>query len=539
MRASIIHEQGAMSGSPQGTIEPGLHSPRLVAADDQHTHGGESYGVLGKATSRRAKRAGRHSARSLHSLHATLVPVSRAPDERFETRTLSGWGGFPTHASLLARPERRSVIAQLLGAPGVAMCTPRGLGRSYSDAALNDGGCVIDMTRLDRMLDFDPASGVLECEAGTSLSDIVHHFLPRGWFLAVTPGTRFVTVGGAIASDVHGKNHHRDGTVVSSVLSFTLQTGGGDLLRCSREEHSDVFWATLGGMGLTGVVLTARLRLRPVTSAYVSVDYAKAAHIDDALGRFALDDARYEYSVAWIDCLARGVAMGRAVLMRANHTPVNDLPASVRNPLALPRRLALGVPFDLPGIALNRYSVGAFNAVYYHTHRHGSQRIVDLGRYFYPLDAISNWNRMYGRRGFTQYQVAFPQRTARDALVAVLERLTASRRASFLAVLKQFGAANQAPLSFPIPGFTLALDIPVNDGTAEFVGQLNALALQYGGRVYLAKDAVLDAPTLSAMYPRAAEFVALARKLDPEGRISSSLARRVGLDSSATARAAS
>lgn len=465
--------------------------------------------------------------------------MSRAPDERFETRTLSGWGRFPTHESLMARPERRSAIAQLLGTPGVLVCTARGLGRSYGDAALNDTGCVIDMTRLDRMLDFDPASGVLECEAGTSLSDIVRHFLPRGWFLAVTPGTRFVTVGGAIASDVHGKNHHRDGTVASSVLSFTLQTGGGELLRCSRDEHSDVFWATLGGMGLTGVILTARLRLRPVTSAYVTVDYAKAANIDDALERFARDDARYEYSVAWIDCLARGVAMGRAVLMRANHTPVNDLRTSVRTPLALPRRSALGIPFDLPGIALNRYSVGAFNALYFHTHRHGSQRIVDLGRYFYPLDAIANWNRMYGRRGFTQYQVAFPQRTARDALVAVLERLTDTRRASFLAVLKQFGAANQAPLSFPIPGFTLALDIAINDGTAEFVGQLNALALQYGGRVYLAKDALLDAATLSAMYPRAAEFVALARELDPQGRISSSLARRVGLsDPAASARAA-
>lgn len=440
---------------------------------------------------------------------------------------LGGWGRYPIARCTVFRPERRSAVAETLAAKAAPTFIARGLGRSYGDAALNAGGGVVVHDRLERMRAFDAARGVLDCEAGTSFADIIATWLPRGWFPAVTPGTKFVTVGGAIAADVHGKNHHRDGTFSAFVEDLTLLTADGDLVRCSRHERPEVFWATVGGLGLTGMILDARVRLRPVSSAWLRVDYRRARDLEATLAAFASSDAVSPYSVAWIDCLARGRAMGRAVIMHGDHASAAE--AAGRAPFGVPRRAGLTVPLDVPGVFLNPLTMRLFNAAYYAAHRDQRRRLVDFERFFYPLDGVARWNRLYGRRGFTQYQVALPPEAGERGLVRLLERLSGSGRPSFLAVLKRLGPAGPGMLSFPREGYTLALDIPVRDGVVEFLGELDRLVLASGGRVYLAKDATTTAAAVRAMYPRLDEFRAVKAQLDPRGVLSSSLARRVGL----------
>src|SRR5208337_4875633 len=374
----------------------------------------------------------------------------RTMAEGFVTECLSGWGRFPVERCNVYRPESRRQLAAILESGAQPSFISFGLGRSYGDAPLNSQGGVICHTRLNRFLAFDAQAGVLECEAGVSLAEILQYFLPRGFFLPVTPGTKFVTVGGAIAADVHGKNHHQDGTFGNFVLDFKLLTPNGEILSCSPNNNFEVFWATHGGMGLTGVIISARIKLRPVESAWVLVDYQKATNLEGALGRMTESDVRYQYSVAWIDCLATGRHMGRAVLMRGNHAPANELRASTRNPLAQPPLHRWTLPFDFPSLALNSLTVRTFNALYYGVHRNAARQLVDLEKFFYPLDAIQHWNRLYGRRGIVQYQVALPLEGGLEGLKEVLTRLARSRRGSFLAVLKRFGKPNPGLLSFPI-----------------------------------------------------------------------------------------
>jgi FAD/FMN-containing dehydrogenase len=447
----------------------------------------------------------------------------------FVTQSLSGWGRFPVEQCKVYRPESRRQLVALLESAAQPSFISYGLGRSYGDAPLNSRGGVIRHTRLNRFLAFDAQAGVLECEAGVSLAEIIQYFLPRGFFLPVTPGTKFVTVGGAIAADVHGKNHHQDGTLGNFVLDFELLTSEGEKISCSPNTNSEVFWATLGGMGLTGIILSARIKLRPVTSAYVLVDYQKATNLEDVLGRMAESDVRYQYSVAWIDCLATGRHTGRAILMRGNHASANELPANIRRPLAEPYHGRWTLPFDFPSLALNSLTVGAFNSFYFATHRNSVRQLVDLEKFFYPLDAIHHWNRLYGRRGFVQYQVALPLEGGLEGLRELLTRLARSRRASFLAVLKRFGKSNPGLLSFPIEGHTLALDLPVASGLIPLLHELDRMVLNYGGRIYLAKDAVMTSQTFAAMYPKFGQFRAIKRKLDPRGLLSSSQARRLGI----------
>ena len=444
---------------------------------------------------------------------------------------LGGWGRYPVVRCHVFRPERRAAVAETLGAKAASSFIARGLGRSYGDAALNADGGVIVHDRLDRILDFDPATGELACEAGVSFADIIRWWLPRGWFPPVTPGTKFVTVGGAIAADVHGKNHHRDGTLSAFVRELTLLTADGETLRCSREQRPDVFWATVGGMGLTGMILDARLRLRRVESAWLRVDYRKSRDLDETLGVFAASDAGSLYSVAWIDCLARGSAMGRAVIMHGDHAGATDVHAEGRLPYGPPGRgdARVSVPWNVPGALLNPLTVRLFNTAYYARHRDAPGQLVGIERFFYPLDGIGHWNRLYGRRGFVQYQVVLPTDESRRGLIALLERLSGSGRPSFLAVLKRLGPANAGMLSFPREGYTLALDLPVRPGLVEFLGELDRLVLERGGRIYLAKDATATPEAVRAMYPRLDEFRAVKARLDPRGVISSSLARRVGI----------
>jgi decaprenylphospho-beta-D-ribofuranose 2-oxidase len=454
----------------------------------------------------------------------------------FSTQSLSGWGRLRRESCNVFRPEKRSEVAAALTSGQQTSYIPRGLGRSYGDAALNENGGVIWPLRLNRFISFDNASGELECESGVSLAEILQYFLPRGWFLPVSPGTKFVTVGGAIAADIHGKNHHRDGTFSNFLQSIELVTPAGELMKCSPAANSEIFWATAGGMGLTGVILSAKMRLRRVESRFVLVDYYKAATLEDALANLEDSDERYDYSVAWIDALAKGKSLGRSVLMRGNHAPAAELPAPVRNLKSagennrgMPTQPKWNLLADFPSGTLNPWTVRAFNFAYYAAHRTATKQVVSIEKFFYPLDAIDNWNRMYGKRGFVQYQIALPQSGAREGLRLLLDRLARSGRASFLAVLKRFGDSGPGLLSFPQRGYTLALDIPVSRGLVPFLHELDRMTLDHCGRVYLAKDAALRPEDFAAMYPKLDSFRAIQRKLDPKRVFSSSLARRLNI----------
>lgn len=445
-------------------------------------------------------------------------------------RPLAGWGRYPVQDCAVQHIETARRARDCVAAEDIGTVVARGLGRSYGDSALNVGGIVADVSAMNCFRDFDEATGLLACEAGVSLAQIIECFLPRGWFLPTTPGTKYVTVGGAIAADIHGKNHHRVGSFGEFVDEFELLTASGQAVRCARNENPDLFFATLGGMGLTGIILWARIRLVRVVSAYVAVDYRQTANFSNTLDLFEAGDADYEHSVAWVDCLATGARVGRGVVMQANHAAVGELPETVRSrPLDLPQKRRLSVPFVPPCTPLTRWTVRAFNGWFYRKHAR-ERRIVDIDSFFYPLDAIDHWNRLYGPRGFVQYQAFFPQATSRAGLAELLGSVSASGAASFLAVLKSCGKADGGLLSYLEPGHTLALDIPFDPRTTpRLCRQFDEILLRHGGRVYLAKDAMTDAETFAKMYPRLAEFQRLKRKVDPQCRFSSSQARRLGI----------
>lgn len=405
----------------------------------------------------------------------------------------------------------------------------RGLGRSYGDSAVNGSGAVLLTERLDRILAFDEERRTVTCEGGTSLARLLSFLVPRGWFLPVVPGTRFVTVGGALAADVHGKNHHVDGTIGGHVEELTLLTADGAELRCSPEENAEAFDATIGGMGLTGVILSARLRLIPLETPLVRVVKRRARSLDQVLAFLDEEERLSRYSVAWIDGLARGHALGRGVLIRGDHLPAAELAPGRAARGVLPERTGPSVPFDAPPFVLGPLSVSAFNEGYFRSARPGTS-LSAIAPFFFPLDALGNWNRLYGSRGFVQYQALLPRATAGEGCLRILEEISRERAASFLAVLKTTGPEGRGLLSFPRPGVTLGLDIPNTGGRLRSLARrLDEILLALGGRLYLAKDALTDAATFAAMYPRLEEFRARRRRLDPAGRFSSDQARRLGL----------
>src|SRR5208282_1079787 len=430
---------------------------------------------------------------------AMTTTTSSVPNPR--RAVLTGWGRYPLSESDVYRPDRISELRAVVTGNATSLIA-RGAGRAYGDAALNDQNRVVDLTRLNRMLAFDAATGLLRCEAGVTIAELIDVFMPRGFFPPVTPGTRFVTLGGSIAADVHGKNHHRDSSLASHVTSFDLMIASGDVLRCSREENPELFWATVGGMGLTGVILELELRMRRVESAYLEGRLIRAGNIDAAIEAFERSDSQYGYSVAWIDCNSGKSALGRSILNVGNFATLDALPRNLaQDPLSTMPRLSPIVPFDLPGFTLNSLSVKAFNAAIYAFHREsGVETFFDWDSFFYPLDSIRNWNRIYGKRGFVQYQCVWPPDESRAGLVEVLEAIARSRRGSFLAVLKKFGA-QEGLLSFSMAGYRLALDFPMTEGLLEFLDSIDAMVLKRGGRVYLAKDARLSPETFRAMYP--------------------------------------
>lgn len=436
---------------------------------------------------------------------------------------LSGWGRVGAAECDVHRPESPSEVAPLLADGAKPTLIARGLGRSYGDPAVNGEGIVLDCSRLNCMIDFDASTGVLNCEAGVSLCDIIDAFLPRGFFLPVTPGTKFVTLGGAIACDVHGKNHHGVGSFGNFVQEIELLTPLGERRICTPEIHEDLFWATIGGIGLTGIILRAKVRLIPVQSGYMKVDYHQCRNLDDMLVRMRESDHRYTYSVAWVDCLARGARLGRGVLMQGVHAGSDVLAGLAPCPA---RKRAIPVPIEFPGFTLNSLSIAAFNELFYWKHKDSEGSLVDYDTYFYPLDKLLGWNKMYGRQGFLQYQATVPEDQL-PGIVTLLERLGQTRRASFLAVLKVMGQSNAGWLSYPVPGYTLTLDLPNRAGTVDFLRELDRVVLDHGGKLYFAKDACALPETIARMYPRLDDFRELRRLIDPEGRLASNLARRL------------
>ncbi len=444
---------------------------------------------------------------------------------------LAGWGRAGATRATVSRPRSPDEVAELLRSPGGSGVIPRGLGRAYGDAAQRSGGTVVDCTGLDRVVELDEAAGTVRVEAGCSLEALLRAILPRGYFVPVTPGTRHVSVGGAIAADVHGKNHHRDGSIGAHVRSMVLATPTGVRRLDAGGEDGALLDATTGGMGLTGVVTEATLELIPVETASIVVDTERAVDLDDCMARMVARDADYRYSVAWLDALATGRRLGRAVLTSGDHAPLEALePGRRERALAYAPR----APIDLgrlPAVRVLAPSLGAaLNEAWYRKaplERTGE--VQSLTAFFHPLDGVGAWNRAYGRLGFTQYQFVVPP-DAGEVVRRVLEHLTRRRVPSYLAVLKRFGAAGSGHLSFPSPGWTLALDLPLGvPGLAATLDELDELVAAAGGRVYLAKDGRLRPELLAAMYPRLADWRSVRDGVDPHGVLCSDLGARLGL----------
>jgi decaprenylphospho-beta-D-ribofuranose 2-oxidase len=418
-------------------------------------------------------------------------------------------------------------VAEQVRRAGPRGVLARGLGRSYGDAAQNAGGTIADLTLLATSIEVDEATDVVTCDAGVSLDRLIRELLPRGMFVPVTPGTRQVTVGGAVAADVHGKNHHRDGSIGRHLRSLQLVTGTGEIVDLTPED--DLFHATTGGLGLTGVVTRASMSVRRVPSSWMVVDTERAADLDGLMAALEEADTRSPYSVAWIDCLAGGRSLGRGVVTSGDHAPVDQLPRrAAGSPLAFAPRALLRVPAVLPSGLLRRQSVAAFNEAWFRKAprlRRGEPQ--PLARFFHPLDGVVDWNRVYGPAGFVQWQVVVP-----FAAAAVVQRsvqaFADAAAPAFLAVLKRFGPAGPGHLSFPAPGWTLALDLPSGlPGLAEVLDRLDEDVLAAGGRVYLAKDSRARPGHVAAMYPRLPEWQAVRHVADPHGVFRSDLARRL------------
>lgn len=398
-------------------------------------------------------------------------------------------------------------------------CLPHGLGRSYGDSCQNENGVLIQTTSMDRLIEFDSERGLLRAEAGISLREIARLVLPHGWFHAVTPGTQYVTLGGAIANDVHGKNHHIAGNYGHHVKAFELLRSDGSRLLCSTDSNMDYFFATIGGLGLTGLITWAEIQMKPVPGEWLEVEYFPFKNIAAFHQVNQANESRYEYVVAWLDCLARGGNLGRGILMCGNH-------AATHPTGRMPSGKTLRLPFDFPNWALNPLSVRLFNTVYRQAQvlKAGKKRLVHYQPFFYPLDAIQDWNRMYGKRGFLQFQCVLPSEAASSRLHFLLSLIAESGQASFLAVLKRFGAqASLGMLSFPRPGVTLALDFPMRgESTLALLRQMEDIVVDAGGAIYPAKDSCMSAKTFQQAYPQWQTF---SRYIDPA--FSSSFWRRV------------
>jgi FAD/FMN-containing dehydrogenase len=425
-----------------------------------------------------------------------MEDMPKPPRPAFES-----WGRYPITHSRLAPLNWTTDFPAADVLPG--KCLPAGMGRSYGDVCLLDQGTLLLTRGMNRLYDFNQQTGVLRCEAGVTLAEILDFAVPRGWFLPVSPGTKYVTIGGAIANDIHGKNHHVAGTFGNHVPRFELARSDGSRFICSPTENTEWYRATIGGMGLTGLITWAELQLKPIVSRKIVYGGTQFHGIDEflALTRAA---QHIEYTVAWIDCASRGRNFARGIFMQGDHS---EEPA----PLKTASGLRVAFPFDLPEFALNRATIGLFNTVYFHKQfgKH-TESLIDYEPFFYPLDAVLHWNRMYGSRGLLQFQCVVPWSADHRGIIAILDTISKSGLASFLAVLKVFGnVPSRGMMSFPAPGITLALDFPIRPSTSfALFERLGAMVVELGGRMYPAKDARMTAYEFQTFYPQWRDFSA-------------------------------
>ncbi|MBV1858587.1 MAG: FAD-binding oxidoreductase [Nannocystaceae bacterium] len=440
---------------------------------------------------------------------------------------LSGWGANLRSPCTFVRPETPDQVMTALDRSGTVA---RGLGRSYGDPALNAGGQVLGMEWVDRYLAFDPKSGTLICEAGVSLEQIIETFAPRGWFPAITPGTKFVTVGGCIANDIHGKAHHSQGCFSNCVDAMTVLLADGSVVTASPTENEELFRGCFGGMGLLGVILTATIRLRKIETTYFRQKSVAVENLAAMIAALDEHDQSFPYSVASIDITATGRNLGRGVLSLGEHANLAELPpALAKDPLRTAGPPKIAVPFELPELTLNRLSIRAVNALIQAMLRYAPQYGL-YESFFYPLDKIAHWNRGYGRRGFTQYQFVIPLENGTERMHEILTAIISAGELPFLNILKRMGKQGPGLLSFPTEGYTLAIDFPIRSSTVELLRKLDAMVLDAGGRIYLGKDAYVTPEMFAKMYPDAIDrWFELKHRYDPDNVFTSDLGRRVGL----------
>ena len=401
---------------------------------------------------------------------------------------VANWGNFPTVEKEVRSEDSYPKIKEYILSNNDIIA--RGNGRCYGDASLAEH--ILSTKKLNNFISFDRINGVLECESGVLLSDILDISVPQGFFLGVTPGTKLVSVGGAIASDVHGKNHHAEGCFSEFLISFKMMNEMGEIVICSKTENENLFWASIGGMGLTGIILSASIQLKKIETAYIKQESIKAQNLDEIFQLFDQSED-WTYTVAWIDCLQKGKNIGRSILMRGEHAVLSELPQKLTaNPLRLKKKWMPAVPFYFPGFVLNTLTVKLFNFAYFNKQRSPVvKNIIDYETFFYPLDAVEDWNKIYGKKGFIQYQMVIPKAVGKLGMKEILETIAHSGNGSFLAVLKLFGKNNPlAYNSFPIEGYTLALDFKVNKKLPNLVKKLDVIVEKFGGRIYLTKDSM-------------------------------------------------
>ena len=448
---------------------------------------------------------------------------------RTKKQKISGWGNYPATEARVSRPRQESELQQ---AARHHQITVRGLGRSYGDQSIDAHALVADTRRLNHLLDFDEERGILTCQAGVSLADIIATFAPRGWFPIINPGTKYVTVGGAIANDIHGKGHHSDGSFACCVLSFTIMIADGTILTASREEHEDLFWACFGGLGLLGIILTATLQLERIETTYYVQKAIRVKGLDEMMEALQAYDQHYRYSVAWINPQARGNRLGEGVLTVGNQAKRDDLTTTLRKqPLKLHEPPRIKVPFFLPNFSLNPITLTVLNQLIYRM-QYSDYPISHYDKFLFPLDFVHCWNRGYGKRGFIQYQFVVPTASG-SAIRKLLETIAIGNCLPFLNVLKKMGPGldQTNTLSFPQEGFTFAIDFPVTRHLPALTQTLDRQVLEAGGRIYLGKDAMLTQEMFRLMYPHYNRWLSVKQSYDPDNRFTSSLAKRLGLSS--------